>query len=117
VVDGNTRFAIFMGTWAVLGVIGISVFFVSRNVERKKRYFPAWVVSIGLLFVGFSQWIMGFHPKQLIIIVPAVVLIAIFNLRATRFCPKCGRTIINKIPLERVVYCPKCGQKLDERRN
>ena len=45
---------IFFGAWILLGVAGFWLFYVNRNVEFKRRYFPWYAGAGGVLFVGFG---------------------------------------------------------------
>jgi hypothetical protein len=104
-------FPIFFGTWVVLGAISFAIFFLGKNATLKRKLWPPFVIGAGILFVVFGYF-MGFRGSTLYFIVPAVAVISILNLRATRFCDDCGKTIINQNFLAKPEFCSKCGAKL-----
>ena len=105
-------FPIFFVAWIALGVAGFFLFYVSKNVQFKKRYFPWYVILGGVLFISFGLG-MGFPLEMLYFMVPAVALITFLNIKSTKFCDNCGRTIINQMWFTKVEYCAKCGAKLN----
>lgn len=104
-------FPIFFGTWVVLGIISFAIFFLGKNAQLKRKLWPPFVIGIGVLFIGFT-YAMGFGGEALYITVPAVILISVLNLRSTKFCDACGKTIINQNFLVKPEFCSKCGEKL-----
>lgn len=104
-------FPIFVGVWVVLGIISALVFFVGKNVKLKRKLWPPFVIGTGVLFVAFSYAMMP-SEQSLMLIVPAVALITFLNLRSTRFCDSCGRTVINQNFFVKPDFCSKCGYKL-----
>jgi len=106
-------FPIFFVVWIALGVAGFFLFYVSKNVRFKRRFFPWYVILAGVLFISFGLG-MGFHLQMLFIMVPAVALITFLNIKSTKFCNSCGRTIINQVWFTKVEYCGKCGAKLND---
>ena len=105
-------FPIFFVVWIALGVAGFFLFYVSRNVQFKKKYFPWYVILAGVLFVFYALG-MGLPSEMLYFMVPVVVLITFLNIRSTKFCDNCGRTIFKQTWFTRVEYCAKCGAKLN----
>lgn len=101
------------GHLIVLGVSGFVVFFLSRDVNRKRRLFPGFTVLTGILFVGFV-WAMGFSGGIVLAAIPIVALISWLNIRQTRFCDACGRTVVTMFPGQRPRYCHQCGAALDQ---
>lgn len=82
-------FGIFSAIWVALGVSGFGLFFVSKNVRFKRRYFPWYVTLVGLLFIWFGLQ-MGLPLRLFFILVPAVALITFINVKVTKFCDNCG---------------------------
>ena len=109
----ETVYVISMGLFVMLGLIGSIVFFMSKNVIFKKRYFPWYVISIGILF-GLSIIMTGIGFIGLIVFLPAIALITFMNLRMTKFCDSCGKTIINRAMFSKVNFCSNCGAKLND---
>jgi hypothetical protein len=113
--------ALFVGTWIVLGIVGFVVFFLGRDTALKRRWFPRFVVLGGVLFVFFSTtgtvlesqswWSLGI----LLVVVPAVALISFLNIKMTKFCDKCGATLIYSNWFSSMRFCSKCGATLDDK--
>jgi hypothetical protein len=104
--------------WIALGIIGTILFYFSKNVQFKKKYFRWYIILIGVLF---TFWIGVSEPWLVVLffILPAVSLISFLNIKYTIFCDNCGRTVYNNPWLSnpwfsKVEYCAKCGAKLKE---
>jgi predicted membrane protein len=110
----DRMFSIFFGVWVVLALIGFYLFYINKNASFKRRFFPVFIISAGLLMIIFTL-LLGVSLQMLFIVVPAVVLITYLNIRATKFCPQCGRTVHNGTWFHRLEYCPYCGAELDSR--
>lgn len=104
-------FQIFFATWVVIGIVGFVIFYLGKDPKRKRKILPPFVVGTGALFIGFV-YLMGFRGEVFYIAVPAVALISVINIRSTKFCDACGKTIINQNFLAKTEYCSKCGEKL-----
>ena len=102
----------FIGTWIVLAILGLWNTYLDRNIARKKRLLPVFIISSGAVFVIFVFLIMG-DVKILAFMVPAVVLISLLNLRMIKVCPNCGRTIHSGMWFTRAEFCSKCGGRLE----
>jgi hypothetical protein len=97
--------------WIALGITGFLLFFVNKDVKFKRRYFRWYVILVGVIFIGFACGTDG-SWGALAFMGPAVALITYLNIRGTRFCDKCGRTIIDHMPFSRAEYCSRCGAQL-----
>ena len=104
-------FLIFFATWVVLGVLSFAFFTFNRNAALKRKVWTPFVVATALIFVGFI-WLVGAPSQVLYVAGPAVALITMLNIRTTRFCDSCGRTIFAQNPFSRPEFCHKCGAKL-----
>lgn len=111
--QGNPEqiFPIFFGVWVVLGLFSAGFFFLNKNSALKRKVWPPFVIVTGLLFIGFTL-AMGIPSDALYIMLPAVVLITVLNLKAVQFCDSCGATIMSQNPLAKPEFCSKCGSKL-----
>jgi hypothetical protein len=109
----SERFSIFFVVWIALGAAGFFLFYVSKNVRFKRRFFPWYVILTSLLFILFGLGI-GFPLRMLLIMVPVLGLIACLNIISTKFCDNCGRTLTNQAWFTKVEYCAKCGAKLND---
>jgi hypothetical protein len=107
-------FPIFLGVWIVLGVFSVAFFFFNQNAALKRKVHQPFVIGIGVLFVGFVV-LMGFPLDTFFffVMVPAVALITFLNLRNTKFCDSCGKTLISQNPFARPKFCSKCGANLE----
>ena len=105
-------FPVFFVVWISLGFAGFFLFYLSKDVTFKKRYFPWYLVLTGFLFIVFGLS-MGLPLTIMYIMVPAVALITFLNIRSTKFCDACGRTIIDQNWFSKVEFCSKCGAKLN----
>ena len=116
---GGIVTALFVGTWIVLAIVGFFLFYHNKNAAFKRKYFPRYIVLVGVLFVFFtatlsvvssgSLWSLGI----LVVIVPAIYLVSYMNLMMTKFCDKCGTTLTNMNPFTQMKFCSKCGAELD----
>jgi hypothetical protein len=102
----------FIGTWIILGIVGLWSTYFDRNVARKKRLLPFFNIGSGALFVIFV-FLMSGDLRVLAFMVPAVVVICFLNLRMIRVCSACGRTIQSGMWFTKAEYCSKCGARLD----
>ena len=104
-------FPIFVGSWVVLGLVSFMIFFRGKNVQLKRKLLAPFIIGAGVLFTGFTYAIVP-GGQALYIIVPAVILITIFNLRSIIFCDSCGKITNNQNFLVKPEFCSKCGEKL-----
>ena len=104
---------IFFAGWIALGVAGFFLFYVSKNVQFKRRYFRWYMTLAGVLLISFGLG-MGFPLQMLFIMLLGVGLITFLNIKMTKFCDNCGKTIINQMWFTKVEYCAKCGGKLND---
>ena len=111
--------ACFLGTWVVLGVGSFVVFVLGKDAAFKRRWFPRIVILVGVLFVLFSSAIMVSDgqisqlPAMLILILPMICLISYLNMRFTKFCGNCGKTLYSQNWFAPLIYCSACGAKID----
>jgi hypothetical protein len=103
---------LFIATWIVLGITGVWFMFIDRNVPRKKRLLPIFIIGTGAAFVLFVFLITG-DVNALVFALPAVVLICARNLHMIKICSSCGRTIQSGVWFTKAEYCSKCGARLD----
>jgi hypothetical protein len=83
-----------MGIWVALGLASFLFFHFNRNAALKRIAFPMFIVTVGVLFGTFVYLSTGRqHPQMMYLAVPAIVLISFLNIRQTRFCEACGKTL------------------------
>lgn len=102
---------IFLGVWIVLGMASAAFFFFSKDASLKRKVWPPVAIGVGVLCLGFV-WLVGFPAEAMYVAVPIVALLTFLNLRGTRFCDSCGKTLMSPNPLFRRESCPRCGSKL-----
>lgn len=111
--------ACFVGTWIILGVVGLFLFYLGKDVAFKRRWFPRFIILVGVLFVMFSTTIWCLNARSLaglsivFLTVPMTFLISYLNIKFTRFCGQCGATLYNQNWFVPMRFCPKCGAGLD----
>jgi predicted RNA-binding Zn-ribbon protein involved in translation (DUF1610 family) len=101
----------FIGIWIALAIVGIWVTYLDKNVPRKKRLIPVFIVGAGVIFVVFTLLMTG-DWRAMALVVPVVALITFLNLHQFKVCSTCGRTIHSGMWFARAEYCPKCGGRL-----
>jgi hypothetical protein len=117
----NVIDAIFMTTWFVLMIGGFVLFYLGGNAEFKRKWFPRYVILGGILFLGFTTAMMArmMNVAELIgmwlFMVPTICLISWLNIRMTKFCDGCGKTISNQNWFSRIRFCPNCGSGLESK--
>jgi hypothetical protein len=104
-------FPVFFVIWALLGIGGALFFYSGQNAGLKRKLHPFYIVLISVVFVGFTWYMSGQLPLFLVIM---VVVIAVINIRITRFCNSCGRMVISRILSQAPKYCQGCGASLDD---
>lgn len=104
-------FPIFIGVWILLGAGSAAFFLLNSNAGLKRKVLPPFVIGTSILFLGFNV-LMGFPLQALLVTGPVVALIAYLNLRATKFCDACGKTLMNQNPFSPAKYCSRCGAEL-----
>lgn len=104
-------FPFFIGTWIALGILLFYLFFIKNDYDFKVKYFKYFVILTGLLFIGFN-FLMKAPLQVFIIMIPMIILISFLNIKYTRFCKNCGKTIIDILPFSKIKYCTKCGKEL-----
>lgn len=102
---------LFIITWIALAAIGFALFQFSRGARQKRRLLPWGVGLSSALFIGFMV-ALGVPWFVVLSMTPFVLLIAWLNLRMTRFCDSCGRTVIAGLG-GRPRYCHHCGATVE----
>jgi hypothetical protein len=102
----------FVVTWVIMAVFSFAFFQFNRNAALKKRVFPIAVGVTSVLFMAFIAWMTKLQSPLVFVMLGAVVLIAVINIRTTKFCESCGRTLIKQPLFSKTKYCPKCGAEM-----
>jgi hypothetical protein len=104
---------LFFVVWVSAAIFQFS-FFNKQSAAFKRKYFPRVIIIGGFVFLVFMLALFKWHFQMLVVFLPAIALISYGNLKITRFCDKCGRTVRNADWFSKMDYCPKCGSKLQE---
>ncbi len=110
--DHQDIFVPFMVVWAALGISSFLFFHFCRNAALKRRLFPPFIVIIGVIFGCFIAYISHAYLQVLFLAIPTISLISFLNIRQTRFCDACGRTLYKQPLFSRPQFCPRCGAEL-----
>jgi hypothetical protein len=105
-------YVVFAACWIVLGISSFLFFHFNKNTTLKRHVFPPFVVIMGIIFGCFIAYMSPDYPQILFIAVPMIVLISFLNIRKTRFCDVCGRTLYQQPVFSRSQFCPRCGAEL-----
>ena len=107
------EFVVFMICWIILGIASFVFFQFNRNAALKRRIWPPFIIIIGFIFGSFVWHMSGGRSEVLLFMVPAIVIISVLNIRLTRFCQSCGRTL-HAQPFSSVgSFCKYCGATLE----
>ena len=111
-LEPKALFPGFFVLWIALGVAGFYFFHVEKDAARKRLYFPRFMIGAGALFALVVALLIPW--PAVLLFLPFVALITWMNIRMTRFCSACGKTIVNQQWWTKMRYCPYCGEKLPE---
>jgi hypothetical protein len=95
-------------------IIGLTIAFrINKDVQFKKRLLA---MSYAFAAVALLVLMALFRVQTTVIAIaiPAVVFVLFLQFKMTKFCDKCGRTVIQRTPFDRFEHCPKCGAKYEE---
>ncbi len=106
-MSDDERFWVFFGLWTALA-IAQALMFRRMSVASKTRWAPRATILNGLLFIGFTAWVIG-SLEILYVTVPATVIFVLVGLKWAKICPKCGSDYLAWRIGKRVIYCSKCG--------
>src|SRR3569832_601005 len=96
----------FLVLWRALAAGGFLIFQLEKDAAKKRRYFPRFAAGAGALFALMIA-LMAPLPAVLLFL-PFIALITWLNIRLTKFCGGCGKTIINQQWWTTMSYCPYC---------
>ena len=103
----------FIALWLGYGAVGLMPFYFWRNARFKRRYFPWYLASGGVLLLAvWRSW--GMPLPMLALAAPLVGVTLYLNLRTTQFCDGCSRTVLPTFLFSRPSFCPSCGRSLGE---
>ena len=94
--------------WIVMVIVQIVLFNRKIPVERRKRFLRPWLFGISLLFILYT-WVLPMPVIYKILFSTIVALIGWLNLKATKFCEHCGKTLYNQsFKTKDSILCKKC---------
>src|SRR5262245_7282586 len=108
-------FPMFFGVWVALGLVFTAFFYLNKDAALKRKVHPPFAIAVGVLFLGFVM--LTGKPRDaffLFVMVPAIALITLLNIRNTKFCSACGKMLVSQNPFAPPKFCTKCGASLDE---
>jgi ribosomal protein S27AE len=104
-----TPVKVFFVCWIALGIASW-FFYAKATYKTKKAVHPFLMIAVGVVFIGFVEWITGGKVPWFFIV--AVGVIMFLNVRLMQFCPRCSATVYPQGFLSRPNFCPKCGAEL-----
>ena len=107
----NPPFPVAFGVWFVISIGAAAFFRFNKNAELKRKAWAPLLVVASVVFVGIV-WTLSRKLEVLFVVIPAVCLLTLANLRMTRFCDACGVTVRSPSPWRPAAYCPRCGAGL-----
>jgi len=110
VTESKEIFTIFFITWIVLGIASWIFFTFYKNIPRKRKLLPPFLIFVGILFL-FFMYLMRAPVQFYWIAVPGIIIITAGNMYSIRFCDSCGK-VFNKFPFSKIKYCAKCGAEI-----
>lgn len=103
----------YFAIWIGFALLNFLLFQVSTDAQFKRKYYPWATTFMGALYLGFIA-LHSSSSEALLVMVPFVGVSTYTNIRMTKFCDSCGRTVRRGFySTER--NCPKCGAYLNER--
>jgi hypothetical protein len=108
---------IFILVWIALGISGLFLFFLNNNAKFKKKYFPRYIILLGVLFSAFTLvaiLVEGENFFTWLITLPVIALISLLNFRNTKFCDTCGKTNFSRVFFLQPRHCSNCGTELKD---
>lgn len=102
---------IWVGAFIAVNAIGAVYFAIGRDAEAKALRYRWYLVFDGVFLLAVISMILP--PKSLlpVMMIPLVVVIIVYNLRTTTFCPRCARMVKRGLR-GAVKTCPHCNAPL-----
>jgi hypothetical protein len=100
---------VFFVFWALLGIGGAIFFYGNRDAGLKRKLWPYFIAVVGLSFLSFTWYLQGAVPLPFVVLIPAIMFI---NIKMTRFCDSCGRTVVSRNLFAPAKFCQGCGAEL-----
>jgi hypothetical protein len=91
-------------------VLCMLFFSQSTNAALKRKIWPWYLLGLSAAVIGFV-WHKERSLLFLCIAAPWVLAIAALNMRAVKFCDRCGKTVQGRGSTEQLV-CSRCGADL-----
>ncbi len=107
------EFWVFFVIWIAFGIAGSLLFAYKKDAAFKRKWFPWITIFAGVLFAVFTI-LVGMPLESLWLTAPAVIFISFLNIKFTKFCSHCGKTLYNSSWFTPMNYCAKCGKKLND---
>lgn len=112
IVKMDEKVLIAFGVLGGVSLLSFALFYINKNAQFKRKYYPLFSVVTGALFL-FIVYLQGFVNHQFwMVIVPIVSLITFMNIRGAKFCDNCGKSNFGQSLKDRKIECPKCGHTI-----
>lgn len=113
-------FIAFILVFIPLGLLGAYFFHFNRDAAFKKKWFPPYVILVGVVFGSYvaattlisAKAGQGWFP--LFIFMPGIAAISYLNIKLTHFCTSCGKTHLHQSLFSKAKNCPYCGGKFNK---
>jgi ribosomal protein L40E len=118
--DQMSPFAVFLlGAFIITGIAVNILVLGFKNTALKQKWSPILGILSGIFFAGFLMCCFLHDEDEnqtsmlipIVISIPVIALIIFMNIRMTKFCEKCGATLISRT-FGNAKFCEKCGAEL-----
>lgn len=101
----------FIAYGLISSAIGLFSFFVIKNAKFKQALWTFQNVTFGIFLIGYI-YLSGGGGAKLLVWVPLVTLVSIYNVHSVKFCSSCGKTNTRKSGFSAIKSCGDCGNTL-----
>jgi len=101
---------IWLIAFILVNVTGSLYFWFGRDAEAKSLRYRWYLVFDGLFLLAVLTMLLPPRSLLPVMMIPVVVVVIVYNLRTTTFCPRCARMV--KRGFRASGECPRCGGKV-----
>ena len=105
-------FEILFVIFSVLIVCNVVFFRFGSNYKFKKKFFIPFTVSFSVTILLFF-YMLALPGKVYYLIVPVVGFLLFMDIKQTKFCANCGKTVRSLIPFVKPKTCSRCQYSLE----
>lgn len=111
-MNKDSDFFYFWFFWMILGVSSLIFFHFYKNAKVKRVIHLVLTIFASIAFGMFFFYKMNFRLDWFIFLFfCGGAFITFLNIRNTKFCNNCGKTIYRRALFSKIESCPKCGEK------